>query len=100
MTEQIDDSVEIVGTHEVYGGWSKLLVATISMPDGRVLKREIEDHGEAVCVLRIIRSARRRCWCGNGASLCSMLQSGDSTCWKRLPASSRMSMPRLARTAR
>src|SRR5580700_8477324 len=51
MTEQIDDSVEIVGTHEVYGGWSKLLVATIRMPDGRVLKREIEDHGEAICVL-------------------------------------------------
>jgi nudix-type nucleoside diphosphatase (YffH/AdpP family) len=51
MTEQIDDSVEIVGTREVYGGWSKLLVATIRMPDGRVLKREIEDHGEAVCVL-------------------------------------------------
>jgi nudix-type nucleoside diphosphatase (YffH/AdpP family) len=51
MTEQIDDSVEIVGTREVYGGWSKLLVATIRMPDGRVLKREIEDHGETVCVL-------------------------------------------------
>lgn len=51
MSEQIGDSVEIIDTHEVYGGWSKLLVATIRMPDGRVLKREIEDHGEAVCVL-------------------------------------------------
>jgi nudix-type nucleoside diphosphatase (YffH/AdpP family) len=51
MTEQANDNVEIVDTHEVYGGWSKLLVATIRLPDGRTIKREIEDHGEAVCVL-------------------------------------------------
>jgi nudix-type nucleoside diphosphatase (YffH/AdpP family) len=51
MTEQINENVEIVDTHEVYGGWSKLLVATIRLPDGRTIKREIEDHGEAVCVL-------------------------------------------------
>jgi nudix-type nucleoside diphosphatase (YffH/AdpP family) len=51
MTEQSNDVVEIVDTHEVYGGWSKLLVATLRVPDGRTIKREIEDHGEAVCVL-------------------------------------------------
>jgi nudix-type nucleoside diphosphatase (YffH/AdpP family) len=51
MTEQNDDFIEIVDTHEVYGGWSKLLVATLRLPDGRTIKREIEDHGEAVCVL-------------------------------------------------
>jgi nudix-type nucleoside diphosphatase (YffH/AdpP family) len=51
MTEQNDDRVDIVDTREVYGGWSKLLVATIRLPDGRTIKREIEDHGEAVCVL-------------------------------------------------
>jgi nudix-type nucleoside diphosphatase (YffH/AdpP family) len=51
MSEQSDDVVEIVDTHEVYGGWSKLLVATLRLPDGRTIKREIEDHGEAVCVL-------------------------------------------------
>jgi len=51
MTKQINENVEIVDTHEVYGGWSKLLVATIRLPDGRTIKREIEDHGEAVCVL-------------------------------------------------
>jgi nudix-type nucleoside diphosphatase (YffH/AdpP family) len=51
MTEHNDGFVEIVDTHEVYGGWSKLLVATLRLPDGRTIKREIEDHGEAVCVL-------------------------------------------------
>jgi nudix-type nucleoside diphosphatase (YffH/AdpP family) len=51
MTDQIDGEVQILDTHEVYGGWSKLLVATIRLPDGRTIKREIEDHGEAVCVL-------------------------------------------------
>jgi nudix-type nucleoside diphosphatase (YffH/AdpP family) len=51
MTEQSNENVAILDTHEVYGGWSKLLVATIRLPDGRTIKREIEDHGEAVCVL-------------------------------------------------
>jgi nudix-type nucleoside diphosphatase (YffH/AdpP family) len=51
MAEETSEDVEITGTHEVYGGWSKLLVATIRLPDGRTIKREIEDHGEAVCVL-------------------------------------------------
>ena len=54
MTQHNDDQieqVELVDTREVYGGWSKMLVATIRLPDGRTIKREIEDHGEAVCVL-------------------------------------------------
>jgi nudix-type nucleoside diphosphatase (YffH/AdpP family) len=51
MTKHNDDRVDLVDTREVYGGWSKLLVATIRLPDGRTIKREIEDHGEAVCVL-------------------------------------------------
>ena len=51
MAEQSEDFVEILDTHEVYGGWSKMLVATLRLPDGRRIKREIEDHGEAVCVL-------------------------------------------------
>jgi nudix-type nucleoside diphosphatase (YffH/AdpP family) len=41
----------IVETHEVHAGWTKMLVASIRLPDGHTIKREIEDHGEAVCVL-------------------------------------------------
>ncbi len=51
MTEQNDERVEIVNTHEVHSGWTKMLVATMRMPNGLTIKREIEDHGEAVCVL-------------------------------------------------
>jgi nudix-type nucleoside diphosphatase (YffH/AdpP family) len=35
----------------VHEGWGKYLVATIQLPDGRTIRREIEDHGRAVCVL-------------------------------------------------
>lgn len=51
MDKTIKDTIAILGTREVYGGWTKLLIATVRMPDGRTLKREIEDHGEAICVL-------------------------------------------------
>src|SRR6202007_2948534 len=51
MTKNQDEKIEIVDTHEVHAGWTKLLVATIRMPDGRIIKREIEDHGEAIWVL-------------------------------------------------
>src|SRR5580704_8678549 len=51
MTANQDDKIEIVETREAYAGWTKLLVATIRLADGRTIRREIEDHGEAVCVL-------------------------------------------------
>ena len=35
----------------MHAGWTKILVATIRLPDGSTIKREIEDHGAAVCVL-------------------------------------------------
>jgi nudix-type nucleoside diphosphatase (YffH/AdpP family) len=44
-------SVEIIGTEEKYSGWCTLLVAQVRYPDGRIVKREIEDHGRAACVL-------------------------------------------------
>jgi nudix-type nucleoside diphosphatase (YffH/AdpP family) len=44
-------SVEIIGTEEKYRGWCTLLLAQARYPDGRIVKREIEDHGRASCVL-------------------------------------------------
>jgi nudix-type nucleoside diphosphatase (YffH/AdpP family) len=35
----------------VHEGFSRLLIATIALPDGHTIRREIEDHGRAVCVL-------------------------------------------------
>ena len=42
---------EIIRTRTAHAGWSKLLVATIRLPDGSTIEREIEDHGAAACVL-------------------------------------------------
>ena len=35
----------------LHAGWTKLLRATVRFPDGRLVRREIEDHGAAVGVL-------------------------------------------------
>jgi nudix-type nucleoside diphosphatase (YffH/AdpP family) len=51
MTNEKEDNFQIIETHAAYTGWTKLLVATIKLPDGRRIKREIEDHGEAICVM-------------------------------------------------
>jgi nudix-type nucleoside diphosphatase (YffH/AdpP family) len=45
------DSYRITGVTTLYEGWSKLLKLTITMPDGRTMQREMEDHGAAVAVL-------------------------------------------------
>jgi nudix-type nucleoside diphosphatase (YffH/AdpP family) len=42
---------QIVRTDTAHAGWAKFLVATIRLPDGQKMTREIEDHGAAVCVL-------------------------------------------------
>lgn len=42
------ETIRIDTAHE---GWGRLLVATIRLPDGRIMRREIEDHGRAVVVL-------------------------------------------------
>jgi nudix-type nucleoside diphosphatase (YffH/AdpP family) len=51
MTQNSNDNVEIIETRDIYAGWTELLIATIRLADGRTIKREIEDHGEAICVL-------------------------------------------------
>jgi nudix-type nucleoside diphosphatase (YffH/AdpP family) len=47
--KQVD--YRILDTQIEYDGWTTLLVAKVRLPDGRTIKREIEDHGEAICVL-------------------------------------------------
>jgi len=42
---------EILSTQVAYSRWSKMILATIRLPDGQVTKRDIEDHGEAAMVL-------------------------------------------------
>ncbi len=41
----------LLDTHTAYAGWARLLIATIRLAKGHTVEREIEDHGEAVCVL-------------------------------------------------
>ena len=42
---------KILRLDPIHEGWSRLLVAEIRLPDGRTMRREIEDHGMAVAVL-------------------------------------------------
>src|SRR5579875_1595212 len=42
---------EIVALRTVYDGYSKIMKATLRLPDGQHIEREIEDHGRAVAFL-------------------------------------------------
>src|SRR5688572_2028295 len=42
---------EIVEVETIYDGWSKCLLAHVRLKDGTIIKRQIEDHGNAVVVL-------------------------------------------------
>ncbi|WP_294255150.1 NUDIX hydrolase [uncultured Sphingomonas sp.] len=42
---------QIESVETVYQGWGRLLLATLRTPDGSVITRQIEDHGDAVAVL-------------------------------------------------
>lgn len=41
----------ILSTRTAHAGWTKITLATIRLPDGKTITREIEDHGAAICVL-------------------------------------------------
>jgi len=41
----------IISTATVHAGRSKFLILTVRLPDGQTMRREVEDHGAAVCVL-------------------------------------------------
>jgi nudix-type nucleoside diphosphatase (YffH/AdpP family) len=51
MADDHTAGYRILDTRAQYEGWTTLLVATVRLPDGRIIKREIENHGEAICVL-------------------------------------------------
>jgi nudix-type nucleoside diphosphatase (YffH/AdpP family) len=51
MRERTKKTPEIVSVEERHKGWSRLLIASLRLADGQIIKREIEDHGNAVCVL-------------------------------------------------
>ncbi len=44
-------SFEITHIDKIYDGWSRYLIATVRLPDGETVRREIEDHGRAVGIL-------------------------------------------------
>jgi nudix-type nucleoside diphosphatase (YffH/AdpP family) len=44
-------SIEIAGTKTLHRGWTSLYQITLRLPGGKVLRREVEDHGNAVAVL-------------------------------------------------
>lgn len=45
------DSMDMVKTERVYQGFAKYIVASFRRADGTTVRREVEDHGEAVAVL-------------------------------------------------
>jgi nudix-type nucleoside diphosphatase (YffH/AdpP family) len=44
-------AIRIIKLDTVHSGWAKFHVATIELPDGTTVRREIEDHGRSACVL-------------------------------------------------
>jgi nudix-type nucleoside diphosphatase (YffH/AdpP family) len=49
---------EIIHTRALYEGWTSFFLAKVRLADGHIVEREIEDHGEAACVLAY--NARRK----------------------------------------
>ncbi len=55
---RIADRERVVERKIAYSGWMTLSVVSIRMDDGRVMRREIVEHGRAVCVLPYDASRR------------------------------------------
>jgi nudix-type nucleoside diphosphatase (YffH/AdpP family) len=51
MREEELVAPQLVEMKTLYEGWGRLLALRVRLPDGTVLRREVEDHGPAVCVL-------------------------------------------------
>jgi nudix-type nucleoside diphosphatase (YffH/AdpP family) len=50
MKEKVGKA-RIVDEHAIHEGFARFFIATVQLPDGRNIRREIEDHGQAVCIL-------------------------------------------------
>jgi nudix-type nucleoside diphosphatase (YffH/AdpP family) len=44
-------AIDVDEIKTLHGGWTRFLIATIRLPQGGIVEREIEDHGAAVTVL-------------------------------------------------
>src|ERR1700730_12988421 len=44
-------SIEITNIETLYSGWARYLLATARLDDGTSIRREVEAHGSAACVL-------------------------------------------------
>ena len=44
-------TAKIATTQTVYSGWGRYLIATVELGGGITVRREVEDHGAAACVL-------------------------------------------------
>lgn len=42
---------EITELKTLYKGWTEFMIASVRLPGGEVIEREVEDHGSASCVL-------------------------------------------------
>jgi nudix-type nucleoside diphosphatase (YffH/AdpP family) len=52
-------TVQIISIDTLHQGRSKFLILTLRLRDGQTMRREIEDHGAAVCVLPYDPQRRR-----------------------------------------
>jgi len=44
-------AIEITDIETIHAGWGQYLIATVRLADGATVRREIEHHGAAACVL-------------------------------------------------
>jgi nudix-type nucleoside diphosphatase (YffH/AdpP family) len=46
-----DAEISLGRVEVIHQGWTRLVVARVALPDGTLLSREVEDHGDGVAVL-------------------------------------------------
>lgn len=85
-------NIEIVGRKKAYAGWMSLTIASIRLADGRIMRREVVEHGRAACVLAydaerrtamMVRQLRAPVYLASGETLvleaiAGMLDGGDA----------------------